>query len=378
MARSLAVSLFAVVLVDLLVLVGPAVALSGCEVESAGDGERRRDPVGEASDAVIGGTADLADSAVVGIYRNEIILCTGTLVTPKVIVTAAHCVIPQSLSGHDITEVEVHIGADVFHPDQTYAIAEAAAHPSFKTTTMSLVANHDIGLIRLTEPASIPPIPLVSHEVAKAALVDGAPLRVVGFGITSAGGMDYGGKREAQTTLGNLADDFITLGSGVMCEGDSGGPYLASANGVEYVVGTHSSGNCATHNQGSRIDDVIDDFIAPFVAADCMADDVCEAFCAPLGIADPDCACAADGECDTTCDAGADPDCQAAPPPLEDPEPDPEESGCSVSSPTQGGSPARASSSALSVGGLALSLVAFGALRTRRRARSRGRGTAAR
>ncbi len=347
-------------------LLGLSLLAASCDVEPTVDS------VAEARGAVQNGKLAMGDDAVVGIYLDNVILCTGTLITPKVVVTAAHCLVPQELMGHSITELEIHVGPDVFNPVQKLAVAEGLAHPSFDFATMNLAGNHDVGLIRLTAPASITPVPMMSKTSATA-LKKGLLLRVLGYGVTGPGLMDYGTKREAAATIGTLAPDWIRLSPAAMCAGDSGGPYLATLDGVEYVVATHSHGNCQTDSEGSRLDPVIDDFIAPFVAKDCPEDGTCDPTCAGAGAVDPDCACAADsvcnpdcssdtgdpdcvcvsdGRCDTDCPETPDPDCPPPHPPVTQPKPS--NSGCSMAT-SDGADPGKIA--VITVAAVACSLV---------------------
>ena len=56
------------------------------------------EPAGHSGSKIIGGVEISTDPAVVAIYRTDnqtkaVSLCTGTLVSPTTVVTAAHCVI---------------------------------------------------------------------------------------------------------------------------------------------------------------------------------------------------------------------------------------------------------------------------------------------
>lgn len=81
---------------------------------------RERSPVRD-------GAADRGDSAVVAIYGEEIVLCTGTVISPRVIITAAHCLHPDLLNGHDLSEVEVRVGSSAFFPDRHLASRRASS-----------------------------------------------------------------------------------------------------------------------------------------------------------------------------------------------------------------------------------------------------------
>ena len=52
-------------------------------------------PSGETDAPIIGGVTDTADPAVVLLYANSGSICTATVISPTVLLTAAHCVSPR-------------------------------------------------------------------------------------------------------------------------------------------------------------------------------------------------------------------------------------------------------------------------------------------
>jgi MYXO-CTERM domain-containing protein len=257
------------------------------------------EPIGRERVAVRMGVEDAGDPAVVSIYKEAVVLCTGTLVTPRVIVTAAHCLHPDMLNGTPIIDLEVRVGTSAFFPDGKLTIAEGTPHPDFDPSSLDLDGNPDVGVLRLAEPAVMPgaaePIaPLgTHHESIPALLVPGAPLRVVGYGVTAYGAMDYATKRQTNAAIDAIDVTSIELTPAVMCAGDSGGPYLFSHEGREYVVAVHSNGNCTSTSEGTPIATVYDSFVLPFIERDCVADGACLALC--KNVVDPDCASDAEG-----------------------------------------------------------------------------------
>lgn len=238
-----------------------------------------------------GGVDDVGDPAVVLIYENEVVLCTGTLVSPTVVLTAAHCVDPAMLGAHAVTELEVRFGAKLYTPDATAHVAEAAIHPDWDITDTTSTTNPDLAILRLTAPVTdVAPIPLPAAGI-EAALVVGAPLRAIGYGITENGKSDYGTKREAPTAVSKLDGQAIYTKPVAMCEGDSGAPYLFDQDGKEVLAAVHSRGNCLTSARGYRTDLFLSSFIQPFIDADCKEDARCDEACT----ADPDCDATGEG-----------------------------------------------------------------------------------
>src|ERR1700722_15740530 len=97
-------------------------ALAGTSCVGA-PGER----VGAVSQAIIGGSVDTADTAVVAVMDpSSSTLCSGTLVAPSVVLTAAHCVYLV-----DPSALQVLVGTDSTNPDQTIAVNRVVVYPTY-------------------------------------------------------------------------------------------------------------------------------------------------------------------------------------------------------------------------------------------------------
>lgn len=239
---------------------------------------------------IVNGTVDTGDPAVVILDLGGG-LCTGTVISPHVVLTAGHCIDGGTIRAR--FENEYGDGGPVIDS------VETDAHPSA-----------DLGLVALGQPAAVAPVP---HNQAPLEAHLGEPVRIVGFGVTSENGSDSGLKRQGTATLdsvlpgGEIATTNDPQGT---CYGDSGGPNFMTLGGVEVVAGVTSRG---TDICGAGLDiavraDSYQDWIEAFVAAHdpatCQADGMCVAGCTPV---DPDC-CGADGACTTAC-GSVDPDC---------------------------------------------------------------------
>ena len=205
--------------------------------------------VGAASSAIINGTDDTGDPAVVMLLAQvagsmNASLCTGELVSPHVVLTAAHCVDPATIG----TGATVY----VFPGAQLPASPTLADFLTVKETHFDTAFNandagsgHDVGVAILTSPLTIAPMPY--NRTAIPQTMVGSPARIIGYGITSGTdtmGTSAGTRRTAPTTLANLDNLFVDLqdGSHNICEGDSGGPALMMFNGTERIVGITSFG----------------------------------------------------------------------------------------------------------------------------------------
>src|SRR5262249_46677693 len=128
--------------------------------------------VRHSGNGIAGGIPDPGDPAVVGLLDGGKIMCTGTLIAPTTVLTAAHCLILVNPSA-------VLFGWDLGGGEQI-GVLVSIAPPSYVLGP----PKHDRGLIRLRKPVSVPPLSIRRHGFD--ATVVGAPLIVVGFGRQSA------------------------------------------------------------------------------------------------------------------------------------------------------------------------------------------------
>ena len=232
---------------------------------------------------VIGGTMAHNDAAVVALaMKGGTVYCSGTLVSPRVVVTAAHCVHGVDPPAH------VYFGTDPGADGLFVPVSMAIAHPDYGPKGHLA----DIGLVILARPVTIRPIPLPDRDLAHPALT--GTIRLLGFGDTAPADPEevVGVKFGREVTLGGVESYFLRYGVGA-CTGDSGGPTLArDPDGTERLVGVISRGDaaCVVNGYSTRVD-LYRDWVASWIAsvdpASCDLDMRCAADCAT---ADPDCA----------------------------------------------------------------------------------------
>lgn len=264
-----------------------------------------RPTVADSEQALIGGEVDYGDEAVVFINTAGI-LCTGTLISPSVVATAAHCV-DQVSSDPNAT---VYFGSDGFGDGLRVGVTKTWVHPNWTGSAGSF----DVGvLLMLTSQNPDLAIPLNTSPLTEHI---GEPIRRVGFGIHESGSDEVDGlKRQGTTVLHTVpaGTDYFFAGDDdlVTCNGDSGGPAFLTIDGVEYLAGIHSFGfGCIPPDNGdTRVDLYWESFLLPWVQAN---DPTCgeDGVCARIGCTDdPDCEpCGPDGTCEADCSL-PDPDC---------------------------------------------------------------------
>ncbi|PSL51721.1 trypsin [Saccharothrix carnea] len=173
---------------------------------------------------VVGGapTSDFPDCVAVGSADGW--CCSGTLIAPDVVLTAAHCVDPEGCGQR------VHIGDDVRYADTDtiVKVRKAVIHPGYRGPG----SPDDLAVLRLARSADVAPRALAPAD----ALEDRTFVRVVGFGRTDfAGRVGYGRRRQVDVPLAgrdvdygaDLDTEFVAATPSRnrdSCRGDSGGP----------------------------------------------------------------------------------------------------------------------------------------------------------
>jgi MYXO-CTERM domain-containing protein len=251
------------------VALGPG---AGCALAPEEGDEAQAEAVGELAAPIVGGSPTTLYPAVPLLYsefsqQDGAQLCSGTVISPHVILTAAHCV---EFPDGPPSQYVAYFGSNVTvesDPQRIGAvnIASYTFDPAWDIN--NLEAGHDIGLVVLSQAAPVPPMAYNRGPIED---LMGQQVHLVGWGRTSGAGEDVGVKREVMSALQQATPMLMRYGSATAntCQGDSGGPNFMNIDGVEAVAGITSFGNagCDQYGYGTRVDAFAASFIDPFVA----------------------------------------------------------------------------------------------------------------
>ena len=201
--------------------------------------------VGPPAYGIVGGGVPSAEGvgrSVVTIVGSRGNFCSGALIAPKLVLTAAHCVQPGAV--YKLVET----GAD--KQPQLRDVRTTAVHPGFDMQAMlAHRATADVALLQLEAP------PQGKTAAALGALqlpiLPGSRFTIAGIGVTIRGEGSSGGIIRAAGliatgkpgTLQIRLVDPLTLGtSGGLgaCTGDSGGPVFEDRPGGSHIIGVIS------------------------------------------------------------------------------------------------------------------------------------------
>lgn len=172
-------------------------------------------------------------------------VCAGTAIADDVVVTAAHCVLPQDDAFALPPDVVFSVGLEVAEPEHVFTVARTIPHPDYDGTT-----THDVALLVLEQPVSTflpdlePLKPMLEPPIVEWV---GSLAHLVGYGIQEVGGAPAARQTWTTERVSAVGPELIVVDSDQrtgLCDGDSGAPLLLALNGgAPALLGVLSAGS---------------------------------------------------------------------------------------------------------------------------------------
>jgi hypothetical protein len=207
-------------------------------------------------------------------------LCSGTLITPNVFLTASHCteyftevLAPQGYTAYVSFDKSIPFGELTSAKTKLLAVKYVVTNPNYNPSQSD---SGDIGALILQSnvkgitPATLPTCGLLDQLVAQNGLKNavftaagyGLQNRVVGGGVPYFQDVNPIPRMYSFSSFNSLNGGYLRLsqnpatGNGGTCFGDSGGPIFLTVNGQQILVGITITGDavCRSTNVAYRLD----------------------------------------------------------------------------------------------------------------------------
>ena len=209
-------------------------------------------------------------------------ICSGTLITPNVFLTAAHCtsfytqeLAPEGDVAYVSLDASIPFGSLTSSKTQLLAVAHVVSNPNFNQAQSD---SGDIGVlildrnVRGVTPATLPACGLLDQLVAQNGLKTasftnvgyGVQNRVVGGGVPFFQDLNPIPRMFSFSSFNSLNGGYMRLsqnnstGNGGTCFGDSGGPNFLTLNSQQLIASITITGDsvCRSTNVVYRLDTV--------------------------------------------------------------------------------------------------------------------------
>lgn len=209
-------------------------------------------------------------------------ICSGTMITSNVFLTASHCTVfftqdlaPEGFVAYVSLDQSIPFGSLTTNKTQLLAVSHVVTNPNYNPSQSD---SGDIAVlilernVRGVTPATLPPCGLLDQLVAQNGLKNavftnvgyGLQNRVVGGGVPFFQDMNPIPRMFSFSSFNSLNGGYLRLsqnpstGNGGTCFGDSGGPNFLTVNGQQFIVAITITGDsvCRSTNVDYRLDTV--------------------------------------------------------------------------------------------------------------------------